>query len=149
MNARVDPTPETISHRRQKMAEVISLYPDKFARIYERHQDSVWLIGRLFIAGVITREQRDAAEQYQRVARNYEMLLEGPRVSTLRDGGKSLEDEESYTKRFKRTKRRYETMHHALMEQGMDVAKAVAQVLRDEHADIQLLKQGLDALENA
>lgn len=151
---RTKPTDETVQRRAVQMAEVILAYPTAtggpIAALMQSYPDTSWYIGRLFLAGVISQSERDAADQYRKVIEEYRTLLGGPKTPTGLDarriGGLEPVSPIVATQRFKAVKKKYDRYHDALAVHGNGVVKAVTKALNEETPNHEFLFRGLKAL---
>lgn len=147
----VKPSQDLLDRRTELMAEVIRQFPHAAAARYAEYPDAAWYVGRLYLAGAITVEHKDAAERYRRAARMYEALLMAPKaphaldMDAVRGGNLDIETEADRA-RFARAKAAYERYYGVVQECGYDVMQAVSRALRDEPVNVDRLKVGLGAL---
>lgn len=148
----VKATPETLKRRAELLAVQIRQHPEKWARELAGEGDAGWYIGRLYLLDVLTQRQRDAADRLKRAARAYEAVLGAPKLPHALDmdriAGSATESDEGYTRRFKRAKAAYDRMYAAMADRGHDVVRAVSRALNDEEVNIDLLRLGLNAVDD-
>lgn len=117
----------------------------------ERHEDAGWLIGCLYLRGLVTDAQRDAARRFQIVARTYEALLLAPPqpgAVRLAGGGRVLRPDDPVA--FARVKARYEAGYEAVSACGHAVLRDTMDALCERPPrSLKRMVVGLDALAGA
>lgn len=153
-NAAPEPAGPTAEMKRQRsdlLCALICENPAYFAKELVLDQDAGWHVGRLYLVGLLTRRQKDAALRYRKAVAAYQAVLGIPKHPCAMDmngvKGQSVESDKAHTRRFRRAKRVYETLHDALSAHGHDVVRAVTEALRENRTRLDLLKIGLDALD--
>ena len=144
-----------LQHREKALLELLKTYPNQMIRRLSTRQEAEWHYGRLYLVGVITRDQYEAAEHLSKVTRNYETMLH-------RSSGVQASGHEKFTspttedlslsaqKKFARVKKKYDIVYSILKACGKDVEAAIISTLRkDEKSDIELLRRGLTVLSTA
>ena len=141
-----------LQHREKALLDLLENYPSQMIRRLATRQEAEWHFGRLYLVGVITRDQYEAAEHLSKVTRNYETMLHrssGVQASGHEKfGSPSTEDLSlSAQKKFAKVKKKYDIVYSILKACGKDVEKAIINTLRkDEKSDIELLRRGLTIL---
>lgn len=127
----------------QRRAEIVGA-----ANIYDG--DASWLIGRLYLKGILTEGQRDAAKKWQGRTARYKLLLEGPRPPRAADLGMPMGQVPDDPEEFQRAKFEYDQCWHAVSARGHRVLRATLAAIFDETVtDISLVMEGLTALAKA
>ena len=146
-------TPETLKRRAELLAIQIRKHPYKWAKELAEQGDASWYIGRLFLLGVLTQEQRDAADRLKRAVHAYQAVLDAPKhphaLDVDRIHGATTESDEAHTRRFRRAKAAYDRLHDAMSAHGHDVVRAVTKALNEEEPNIDHLRLGLNAIHDA
>ncbi len=141
-----------LQHRELALLDLLETYPNQMIRRLATRQEAEWHFGRLYLVGVITRDQYEAAENLSKVTRSYETMLHrssGVQASGHEKfGSPSTEDLSlSAQKKFAKVKKKYDIVYNILRACGKDVEKAVINTLRkDEKSSIELLRRGLTVL---
>lgn len=141
-----------LQHREKALLDLLETYPSQMIRRLATQQEAEWHYGRLFLVGVITRDQYEAAAYLSKVTRNYETMLR--RYGHARASGyekftsPTIEDLSlSAQKKFARVKKKYDNVYNILKACGKDVEMAIINTLRkDEKSNIELLRRGLTVL---
>ena len=141
-----------LQHRERELLGLIEIYPNQMIRRLAMRQEAEWHYGRLYLIGVITRDQYDAAANLSEVTHNYLIMLK--RYGHVRASGhekivsSTSEDlSKSAQKKFAKVKKKYDDVYSVLKACGKDVETAVINTLRkDEKSDIELLRRGLTVL---
>lgn len=146
-------TPETLNRRADLLAIEIRKHPYKLAHALAEHGDASWYVGRLFLLGVLTQQQRDAADRLKRIAHAYEAVLDAPKhphaLDIDRVQGATTESDEAHSRRARRAKAAYYRLHDAMSVHGHDVVRAVTKALNEEEPSLDLLRLGLNAIHDA
>ena len=137
--------------RMESMCATVAAHPEKFAARLARDPDASWYIGRLFLVGALTAQQRDAAAAWLEVTREYEAMLCAPRKPVALDmnrppGGDPGFESEETARRYMRLKAAYLRRWNAVAQEGHDTLRAVTDAMRDREARLDLLRAGLNAL---
>jgi hypothetical protein len=136
---------------REKVGATDQLLARRAELVGEKHardQNAAWLPGQLFLRGVLTAEQAEAARRWHGWAVAYKKLLEGHRpVKALSldmpRGGAPVDDPAAYA----RAKQRYDLCFEAISSRGRHVLRvAVDCVFHDRAGDVALIREGLEAL---
>ena len=143
-----------LQRRADSLAECIRLYPRDVALGLAARDEAGWHFGRLYLIGAINVYQYAAAQRLDWVTRRYRrMLVRVTHVSAVDPasaGGTSASGEdlsEEAQRRVGKARRDYDQMYDILGECPGRVREAVVGALeRDALADLDLLRQGLDAL---
>lgn len=147
----VGPTAETLARRSERLCHLIARNPQKFAAPLVIDPDAGWHIGRLYLVGLLTVRQKDAADRYRKAIAAYEAVLDAPAKPRALDMnrvvGQVPEDEDVQTRRFKRAKRTYDRMHDALSAHGYDMVRCVTEALREQEVSLDMLRLGLNSLD--
>ena len=141
-----------LQHREQALLDLLETYPNRMIRRLATQQEAEWHYGRLYLVGVITKDQYEAAEYLSKVTRSYELMLR--RYGHVRASGhekvtsSTAEDLSlSAQKKFARVKKKYDNVYDILKACGKDVEMAIINTLRkDEKSNIELLRNGLTVL---
>lgn len=145
------PTEEMKRRRADLLCPLVCANPAHFVRELVLDPEAGWHIGRLFLVGLLTVRQKDAALRYRKAVAAYEAVLGAPKrpcgLDIDRVSGQSTEGDKAYTRRFRRAKRAYEALHDALSAHGHSVVRAVTEALRENEVRLDLLRTGLDALD--
>ena len=115
-----------LQHRERELLDLLETYPSQMIRRLATQQEAEWHYGRLYLIGVITRDQYEAAEHLSKVTRNYETMLR--RYGHVRASGHekftstTAEDLSlSAQKKFARVKKKYDNVYDILKACGKDV----------------------------
>ena len=141
-----------LQQREVALLNLLRSYPNLVLHGLAKQPEAGWHFGRLYLVGVITQEQYDAAVYLDKVTRKYESLLRRyghvgassfEKVDNL-----SLEDLSlSAQKTFLRAKRKYEKAYDTLTQCGGNVKASIEAALRlDENADLTAIQRGLTVL---
>ncbi len=141
-----------LQHRELELLQLIEIYPNQMIRRLAMRQEAEWHFGRLYLIGVLTRDQYDAAANLSEVTHNYLIMLK--RYGHVRASGHekiataTSEDlSKSAQKKFAKVKKKYDDVYSILKACGTDVEMAVINTLhKDEKSDIELLRRGLTVL---
>lgn len=142
-----------LQHREAALLNLLRDYPNQVIRGLAQQPEAEWTFGRLYLVGVISQRQYEAAQYLDRVTRDYERLLR--HHSNLQTGSVTKTDSPvmedlslSAQKKFARAKRRYDEVYELLTQCGNDVKKAVVATLRrDEIVDLNAVQRGLTVLQ--
>ena len=143
-----------LRRRADALAECIRLYPRDVALGLAARDEAGWHFGRLYLIGAINMYQYAAAQRLDWVTRRYRrMLVRVGHVSAVDPSsvggtGASGEDlSEEAQRRMAKARRDYDQMYDILGDCPGQVREAVVGALeRDALEDLDLLRQGLDAL---
>ena len=143
-----------LQRRADALAEVIRVYPGDVALGLAARNEAGWHFGRLYLIGAIDTHQYAAAQRLDWVTRRYRrMLVRVTHVSAVdpssaggtRTPGEDLSEEAQ--RRVGKARRDYDQMYDILSDCPAGVRDAVVGTLeRDALTDLDLLRQGLDAL---
>ena len=141
-----------LQHWEEALLELLQAYPSHVLCGPAEQPEAGWYFGQLWLLGIITRDQYDAAAYLDKVTHDYERMLH--RHGTIRsaslgkvDGTTSEDLSQSAEKSFTRAKRRYDKVYDLLTQCGEDVREAIITSLRkDEKTDIELITRGLTVL---
>lgn len=109
------------------------------------------VLGRLYLAGIITDVQRKAGQRYQRIVERYNRLLLAPRQPGVADpnripGGQQGEESSAQIVRFAQAKAEYDTAFEAVRQAGRLAQLAIRHAIHEEQPEIEALKAALTAL---
>jgi len=147
------PSKYMLRRRADALAEVIRVYPGDVALGLAARDEAGWHFGRLYLIGAINMYQYAAAQRLDWVTRRYRrMLVKHGHVSAVdtasagtRTSGEDLSEEAQ--RRMGKARRDYDQMYDILSDCPAGVREAVVGTLeRDALTDLDLLRQGLDAL---
>lgn len=141
-----------LQHREQELLDLLEIYPNRIIRRLATQQEAGWHYGRLYLIGVLTRDQYEAANHLSKVTRSYDMMLR--HYGHVRAAGyekatsPGIEDLSlSAQKKFARVKKKYDIVYNILKACGKDVETAIINTLReDEKSNVELLRRGLTVL---
>lgn len=149
------PTSNTMKRRTQLLAECIKKYPYVLASKLADKQDAGWSLGRLYIVGVLTRQERDAGYRLHVAINRYNRLLKKYPSYTASNYGRALQDRNTgqgedlsndALQAFARAQRERDRLMDTLKLCGKPVMDAVLDALDDKEVDIGLLAIGLNSL---
>ena len=141
-----------IQHREAELLDLIQSYPTQVIRGLAKQPEAEWMFGRLFLVGVISHLQYEAAKHLDRVTREYERMLR--RYGNVHASGFTKSDtpsredlSQSAEKRFAKAKRQYDGVYGILNQCEDNVKDAIITTLRkEEKTDIEAVQQGLTVL---
>lgn len=138
------PTAEAIERRREMLLDC-----KHAGMLLSAEAGSV--LGRLFLAGIITDLQRKAGQRYQRIVERYNRLLLAPRQPGVADpnripGGQQGEESCAQVARFAQAKAEYDTAFEAVRQAGRLAQLAIRHAIHEEQPELQALCAALDAL---
>ena len=152
----VGPKQEMLSHRASRIAEIIVAYPNQIAKGLAEREEAGWIFGRLYLVGVIDRDQKVAAERLIWAVSTYRRMLNkyyGVKAADLDlafmrgDGPPSEDLSDQMEKKFSKIKAEYDTKMNLLLSCGETTARAVLDAWEfDSLTNLAMLRQGLDTL---
>lgn len=144
----------TLRHRANRLAEIISAYPQQIAMGLASRDEASWLFGRLYLVGAIDHDQKSAAERLAKAVVTYRRLFHrhyGAKMSVVdpviirSSRGEDLSP--SAEKAFERASRDYDRNMSVLRSCGYEIEEAVMAALdNDCLSNLSLICDGLNAL---
>lgn len=143
----------SLRRRADRLAKVISQYPDLVARGLASRDEAAWEFGRLYLVGAITREQKDAADELDRVTKRYRRMLKRyghlQAANLEQIGGRAASENLSpqALNSFERAQKKYDEVYGRFNGCSEKSKEEVLKTLEeDTFTDLAALREGLDAL---